>query len=153
MKRHPPMHPSSLYPSPLPSLPASSFSQTAAELSCDSVISPPTPHTRAPYTNTHMYTHFFFPSHTCTSTILRPVAFIACLDTFIIRNAVGCSRGGGLSFVGGNPLLIAADQSMSSFSQWGKIIHAGTWEQRQAHGRPCVNIVSALLTTLSNGLV
>lgn len=128
----PPIHPSSMHPSPPP---ASSFSpQTGAQLSCDSTIRPPTQHTRA--SNTHK---LFLPSHTCTFHALPPIAYIACFDAYTIAH-VTCSHGISRSFVGGKPPTTTTDYCCRSVNEQlqrgGSVIHAGTWEQRQAHGRP-----------------
>lgn len=124
MKRHPPTHSYFVYPSP----------QTGAGNSCDSTIRPPTQpaHAQHTYTCTHTSSHhihihrpFCLLSNTVPAWIHIPLHTPYTPHTHVAE--------AGASWEANTP--IAADQSMSSFSQWGRIIHAGAWEQRQAHGR------------------
>lgn len=134
MKRHPP-HPFFLHVS-------LSF-RTGAWLSCDSVIRPPTQHTRAPHTNTHTYTRHMrtdlLPSHTWTSPALPPVTYIACVDTYTVTHTLR-SRGGGNPHQQNNhsypptptPLLQtsqwAASVSGKNYPYWHLETKTGTWE-------------------------
>lgn len=107
MKRHPPIN--------------YSFSQTGAWCSCDSMIRPPTQHTHALHTSAHIqasHVHFFLCiARLSFRHIYRLLGYIYHYTrrTFTWR----CP-----------PPPLAADQSMSSFSQWGRMIHAGTWGAR-----------------------
>lgn len=152
MKRHPPIHPSSVHPSPLLLL-----SQTRAWLSCDPMIRPPTQHTRALRTNTHIYT-LFFPSHTCTLPSLPPVTYVAWLDKYTITHGTR-SRGGSRVLWKTPPppsppipphCCRSVNEQLQSVGKnhpcWHLGTKAGTWESG-------ANVASASLMTLLTRLI
>lgn len=107
MKRHPPIHYSSIYPS--------SSSQTGAQCPCDSMISPPIQHTHALRTQMHTHTVQAWHVHTLLP-IHRPPRLLSHIYVHIYILHATRSRGTGLL----HP--IAADQSMRSFSQCARIM-------------------------------